>query len=75
MIFNQVGSLSKSVSYREAYGYVKAPEYDAEIKISLADLFAMTIMMAINEEISLTELFTMAQDRLDEFIKTRLPRK
>lgn len=70
MIINQAGSLSKSVSYRHSYG----DGFEAEIKISLADLIAMTNMMALNEGISLGDLHEVAQDRLLEFIKTRLPK-
>ena len=74
MIVNQIGSLSKAVSYKYAYSYGKAPEWDAEVRISLSDLFAMTLMMAINEGINIDELEDLAFKRLDEFVKKRLPR-
>jgi hypothetical protein len=73
MITNQVGDVSKSVSYDYQYkeqkdSYHKTPE----MKPALADLLAMTLMMALNEGINLEELDKLAQDRLDDFIKTRM---
>lgn len=74
MIVNQIGPLCKAVSYKHAYGYTKAPEWDAEIRISLADLLAMAYMMAFNEGFNIGELHELAQNRLLEFVRTRLPK-
>jgi len=73
MFTNQISPLSKSVSYR----YVKAEkaggaERPLKPKDSLADLYAMIVIMALYEEIDLVELTDLAQSKLKEFIETRL---
>ena len=74
MIQIEVGSLTTAIIYRYGYGgkgYGKG--FNAEIKKSLADLLAMTLMMAFSEGIHLGELYELAQEELNEFIQKRLP--
>jgi len=70
MITNQVNSLGKTISYNYAY----SDNIKSEILCGLADLLAMTKALAVLENIDLEYLDDFAYNRLEEFIKTRLPK-
>jgi len=73
MLLNQVGAVSKVISYR-----VACPEHtdgrNAELKVALADLFAQVNILILSEGLSLEEIESLSQRKLQEFIETRLPK-
>jgi len=68
MIINQIGDLSKAISYPKS-----GETYPHRALLNaLADLYAMVVVFAFNEGYSLGDLNLQAMRQVDEFVKLRL---
>lgn len=79
MFTNQMGHLSHAISYiecakidEERYG--KPEDYKGELIGAIADCFSMLNQICFQFDLSPYAMQQMANDRLEEFNKTRIPR-